>query len=120
MKGIEMQTESPRAGKAAYATLGIALLAALSVSCEHERPDLPIRTSLHDASTESEATCRATSEPQALPAEARESSGLARSRRSPNLLWTHNDAGNEPVVFATDTSGRLVARVAVSGARLVD
>jgi hypothetical protein len=48
-----------------------------------------------------------------------EASGLAISRRHDGLLWTHNDSGNEPILFAIDTSGRVRGRVRVS-ARLRD
>lgn len=56
----------------------------------------------------------------ALPDEVRETSGLARSGRDQALLWTHNDAGNEPLIYAFDRSGRLVQRVRVVGADLTD
>jgi hypothetical protein len=36
----------------------------------------------------------------------RESSGLAGSRRQPGVLWTVNDSGNPPELFAIDSSGR--------------
>ena len=34
-----------------------------------------------------------------------ESSGVAVSRRAPGILWTFNDSGNAPWLFATDTLG---------------
>lgn len=34
-----------------------------------------------------------------------ESSGVAASRRQPGVLWTLNDSGNDPWIFATDTLG---------------
>jgi len=34
-----------------------------------------------------------------------ESSGAAVSRRTPGVVWTQNDSGNPPFVFATDTTG---------------
>lgn len=49
-----------------------------------------------------------------LPAEVRESSGLAASLRSPGTFWTHNDRGNDPELFAVDGSGRLLQRVSVA------
>lgn len=64
--------------------------------------------------------CRVLDSGRALPDEVRESSGLAQSRRDPDLFWTHNDAGNEPELFAVDGSGRLVQRVRVAGAELAD
>lgn len=34
-----------------------------------------------------------------------ESSGLAQSRLNPKRLWTHNDSGNAPIIFAMDQQG---------------
>jgi hypothetical protein len=48
----------------------------------------------------------------ALPAELNEASGVAVSRRHPDILWAHNDSG-EPVLFAIDTTGTLRGRVRV-------
>jgi len=50
---------------------------------------------------------------------ATEASGLAVSRRTPGLLWTHNDSG-EPVLFAVDAAGTVKGRVEVTGARVED
>jgi hypothetical protein len=36
----------------------------------------------------------------------KESSGLVASRREAGVLWTLNDSGNPPELFATDTSGK--------------
>jgi hypothetical protein len=49
-----------------------------------------------------------------------ESSGLAASRRSDTLLWTHNDSGDDPLLFATDFKGRALARFFVVGAKARD
>ncbi|MBN2170133.1 MAG: hypothetical protein JW819_02290 [Candidatus Krumholzibacteriota bacterium] len=35
-----------------------------------------------------------------------EASGLAASRQNPGVLWTLNDSGDEPRLFALDTTGR--------------
>jgi len=51
---------------------------------------------------------------------ATELSGLAVSRTQASVLWTHNDSGDPPRVFAVAASGRLLAEVAVSGAAHVD
>ncbi|MEM6689996.1 MAG: hypothetical protein AAF664_11255 [Planctomycetota bacterium] len=40
-----------------------------------------------------------------------ESSGLGFSRRRPDYLWTHNDSGNEPEIFAFNLKGKLTASV---------
>ncbi len=49
-------------------------------------------------------------------AELTESSGVAASRLQPGVLWTHNDSGNDPVIYATDTLGRDIGSFAVTGA----
>ncbi|MCC6509715.1 MAG: hypothetical protein IT423_11440 [Pirellulaceae bacterium] len=49
-----------------------------------------------------------------------ESSGLARSRRLERLLWTHNDSGDKPQLFAFDADGRLHATLEVKRADAVD
>ena len=55
-----------------------------------------------------------------LPEEVRETSGLARSARAPEMLWTHNDSGNQPEIFGIAADGKLIQRVSVTGAALVD
>jgi hypothetical protein len=42
-----------------------------------------------------------------------EASGLAVSRRTPGILWSHNDSGNAAVLFALDAAGVLRGRVRV-------
>lgn len=49
-----------------------------------------------------------------------ESSGLAASRKTPGLLWTHNDGGDGPYLYATDAKGRQIGRFRVVGAKNVD
>jgi hypothetical protein len=46
-----------------------------------------------------------------------EASGLAASRRSTDLLWTHNDSGGEPLLFALDSAGALRGTVRVRGVK---
>ncbi len=45
-----------------------------------------------------------------------ESSGAAVSRTQPGILWTQNDSGNDPWLFAVDTTGETRAIFAVTGA----
>ena len=45
-----------------------------------------------------------------------EVSGIARDPRRPDLFWLHNDSGNETVLFAVDSLGRLLAAAGVAGA----
>src|SRR5690554_368996 len=49
----------------------------------------------------------------------REASGVALSRRH-RLLWVHNDAGNDPIVFGMDAAGGTRAVVTVDGAKAED
>jgi hypothetical protein len=44
-----------------------------------------------------------------------EQSGLAVSRRTPGLLWTHNDSGGEPTLFALNADGSLRGTIQVAG-----
>jgi hypothetical protein len=78
--------------------------------------------SLHsrEAGQAGAVACRPAGPARTLPTEIRATSGLAESRRDPQILWTHNDSGNEPVLFALDAGGRIRARVRVRGADLVD
>jgi hypothetical protein len=48
-----------------------------------------------------------------------EASGIAVSRRTPGLLWAHNDSG-EPVLFAVDPAGTVTGRVRLAGAGVSD
>jgi hypothetical protein len=45
----------------------------------------------------------------------RESSGLALSRRHPEVLWTHNDSGDAARLFAVAGDGRVLATVRLAG-----
>jgi hypothetical protein len=54
--------------------------------------------------------CLVSSGPADLP-DLPETSGLAISRRTPGLLWSHNDSGNESVLFAIDAAGAVQGRV---------
>lgn len=54
------------------------------------------------------------------PAVIDESSGLAASRRTADLLWTHNDSDGEPVLYAIGTDGRLRGRVKLAGLKNID
>jgi hypothetical protein len=49
-----------------------------------------------------------------------ESSGLVASRRNPGLLWTHNDSGDLPLVYALDRAGRSRGTWRVEGAQAID
>lgn len=49
-----------------------------------------------------------------------ESSGLVASRRNPGLLWTHNDSGAGPILYALDRSGKSAGVWQVAGATAKD
>ena len=48
-----------------------------------------------------------------------ESSGLSASECQ-EVLWTHNDAGNAPLIFALDTTGSHLGTWKVNGAQSID
>lgn len=74
-------------------------------------PPLPVRTleDFDDARGQDWEVHRITA-PQI-----RESSGLVKSRRYPQVFWTHNDSGGQARIFAIDPRGRLIANFAVQG-----
>lgn len=49
----------------------------------------------------------------------KESSGLSASECQ-DVLWTHNDAGNEPIVYAMDLQGRHLGAWRVPGVESID
>lgn len=49
-----------------------------------------------------------------------EASGFAASHRTPGMLWTHNDSGGSPVLFAMNTDGTLRGKVRVEGVTNLD
>jgi len=49
-----------------------------------------------------------------------ESSGIAASRRNPDLFWTHNDSGDGPFIYAFDRKGKHRGVWRVFGARAED
>ena len=65
-------------------------------------------------------TCSLTSAKQPLPTEVSETSGLAKGRVNPNVLWTHNDSGSHPEIFAVGYDGTIQGRVRVKHALLAD
>jgi hypothetical protein len=49
-----------------------------------------------------------------------EASGLAESRRTPGIFWSHVDSGAAPALVALDSRGALAGRVRLSGVTPVD
>jgi len=52
--------------------------------------------------------------------EIRESSGVAVSARSDDVLFTHNDSGDAPRFFAIDNAGCTLGRYTLTGAEAID
>ncbi len=50
----------------------------------------------------------------------RESSGVAVSRRYPDVYWTHNDSGDGPNLYAFDGSGRALGFFTLKGVQALD
>ena len=63
-------------------------------------------------------SCQATSTLTSI-ADIREASGLASSRRTPQLLWAHNDSA-DPAIYGVGEDGVVRGRVRIAGASVVD
>lgn len=55
--------------------------------------------------------CRREGAARSLPGELSETSGLAASLLRDGVLWTHNDRGNAPELFAVDEDGEILKRI---------
>jgi hypothetical protein len=86
--------------------VGLACAIAVCADCSSAAPDV-----------ENE-TCSLAAAPKPL-ADLAEASGAALSRRTPGVLWSHNDSG-EPLLFAFDADGALRGRVRVPNATVED
>jgi hypothetical protein len=49
-----------------------------------------------------------------------EASGLVKSRKHPGLFWTITDSGNQPILYAINIRGELLAAYRVNGAVNID
>ena len=58
-----------------------------------------------------ESDCSLDGPPITLPGALRETSGVAAGIRNPSLVWTHNDRGNRPVLYAVARDGQVHARI---------
>lgn len=67
-----------------------------------------------------EQVCTVVAAMRPIATEIRETSGLARGRANPDIFWTHNDSGNQPLLFAIAADGTIRTRVPLSDARLTD
>ncbi len=49
-----------------------------------------------------------------------EFSGIVASRAHPGVFWTHGDSGNDPLIVAFDSHGKILASFSVAGAPNTD
>ncbi|MGI8555480.1 MAG: hypothetical protein ACR2LT_03885, partial [Pyrinomonadaceae bacterium] len=49
-----------------------------------------------------------------------ESSGITASQCNQNILWTHNDSGDDALIFALDLKGKKLGTWQVAGAKNID
>jgi hypothetical protein len=97
--------------------ISFCLIAALLIQgCE----DVPAGRETSAASVASTSACEVIQSAEPLPEGLEESSGVAVSRRDPDLLWTHNDSGWPAEIFSISKDGALVARIPIRDAESVD
>ncbi len=89
------------------------LLAAFSISCGNDSPKKTENPKEIDFSAPKIIGKISTSE-------IKESSGLVVSQCNKNILWTHNDSGSDPKIYALDLKGNLLGIWNVSNAENVD
>jgi len=71
-----------------------------------------------DARSAMQSSCRVSGELVRVPGLS-EGSGVAASRRTPGILWAHNDSG-DPTLFRLTAQGAVTGRVRVTGAQVED
>jgi len=64
--------------------------------------------------------CRPLGPAVALPPVLQETSGVAWSRIHPDVLFSHNDSGHDPILFALDMQGNILGEIPVAGGRNQD
>ena len=74
----------------------------------------------HGPPTPQSQACATIDAGTTLPAQVHETSGLALSSADATVLWTHNDRGHEPILYAVADDGALRGTVAVTGVAPVD
>jgi hypothetical protein len=105
-----------------FAVVGLALVA---VGCggAHDDPPLAAAAASALAAAQRPKLCRALRARitgQVTDPTANELSGLVRSRRERDLLWSHDDSGAGPDLYGLRTDGRVAAHPQVTGAQAVD
>jgi hypothetical protein len=103
------------------ALIPLVLSLALTACGDDERKRGLSSQVLRDSGSDnSAAECRVSGPGVDLPKDLKESSGLAQGRRNPGLFWSHNDAGNSPILYGVSAEGNLGATVRIQGATLND
>jgi hypothetical protein len=105
-----------------FAVLIPAIFGFAAAACGNEERKLGLSSQMlrDSGSYEVAAECRVSGPAVDLPKDLKESSGLAQGRRNPGLFWSHNDAGNSPVLYGVSAEGNLGATVRIQGATLND
>ena len=117
-----MHMTSKRIHPAFFAAAIPLMLGFAVTACGGEERKLGISSRMfsESASAYAAAECRVSGPGYDLPKDLKESSGLAQGRRNPSLFWSHNDAGNSPVLYGVSSEGSLGATVRIQGATLKD
>jgi hypothetical protein len=102
-----------------FAPVVTIILAAVVAGCggDERKVEASDRMSLDSGTGAAAADCQVSGPGSDLPKDLKESSGLAQGRRNPGLFWSHNDAGNPPVLYGVSSDGSLGATVRIQGAK---
>jgi hypothetical protein len=101
-------------GRRVLATAAVLALA----GCGGEGNGVPPGASADGAAAPT--VCQVVSEAISLNEGLRETSGIAESRRTPGVYWSHNDSGRDPDLFAVGADGRHLGKMRVTGATNTD
>ena len=89
---------------------------ALLAGCGREEPAEAGEVAAEDGSRQ----CRIAARAVELPSDVHETSGAVFHPGRTDVFWTHNDSGDDPLLYAIDGSGRILGRVRLDGARNQD
>ncbi|WKN40937.1 hypothetical protein [Tunicatimonas pelagia] len=80
------------------------------IACGQDDSEIPVASPLSDTFSDPVAQ-GAVNNPTIS-----EASGIVASRSNPDVLWTHNDSGNDSKIFAISSSGETIGEWVVAGA----
>lgn len=115
-----MHKTTKRARPAFFAAAFPLTLALTACGGDESRLELSNRMFRDSGAVSAAAECRVSGPGYDLPGNLKESSGLAQGRGNPDVLWSHNDAGNSPVLYGVSSRGNPGATVRIQGATLND